>query len=74
MQDILRHIPKTDKLLNALRDALGSNFNSNLAKNLLTEFLSDYRKDLLQGGKILDLDSCVQQVTKQYHGLTQKSL
>lgn len=74
MQEILRHIPKTDKLLNALKDALGSNFNPSLAKNLLTEFLRDYRKDLLQGGKVLDLESCVQQVAKQYRILTQKSL
>lgn len=74
MQEILRHIPKTDKLFNALKGALGSDFNSSLAKNILKEFLKDYRQNLLQGGKVLDLESCVQEALKQYRALTQKSL
>ncbi|WP_273212950.1 L-seryl-tRNA(Sec) selenium transferase [Helicobacter rodentium] len=74
MQNILRHIPKTDKLLKALQRELESNFNLNLAKKLILEFLENYRQDLLQGGEILEFQACVQCIIKQYHSLTQKSL
>lgn len=74
MQNILRHIPKTDKLLKALQCELEGNLNLNLAKKLILEFLENYRQDLLQGGEILEFQACVQCIIKQYHSLTQKSL
>ncbi|WP_297812005.1 L-seryl-tRNA(Sec) selenium transferase [uncultured Helicobacter sp.] len=74
MQNILQHIPKADKLLNALQNELNGNLNFNLAKILITEFLQNYRQDLLQGSEILGFETCVQRIVQVYHKRTQKSL
>ena len=70
---ILKHIPKTDKLLNALKAHL-QGANLQLLKRLALEFLEDYRESLLNGGEILSIESCVENVTKSYQEATQKSL
>ncbi|TLD87272.1 L-seryl-tRNA(Sec) selenium transferase [Helicobacter sp. MIT 05-5294] len=74
MQNILRHIPKADKLLNSLKSEISSGLNLALAKRLIAEFLEGYRQDLLQGGEILDLATCAQTIAKEYYKITQKSL
>ncbi|MDE5603050.1 MAG: L-seryl-tRNA(Sec) selenium transferase [Helicobacter sp.] len=71
MKEILKQIPKTDKLLNA--KAL-SEYNPNFLKPLIQRFLKNYRESLLQGGDILSFESCVKHISKQYLDLSKKSL
>lgn len=71
MENILRQIPKTDKLLNA--QAL-SGCNGVLLKKIITEFLEDYRKSLLEGGAVMEFEECVGRIKEAYLKRTQKSL
>ncbi|WP_104721750.1 L-seryl-tRNA(Sec) selenium transferase [Helicobacter mesocricetorum] len=71
MKEILKQIPKTDKLLNA--KAL-SGYNPNFLKPLIQRFLKNYRESLLKGGEVLSFESCVEQISKEYWHLSQKSL
>ena len=71
MENILRHIPKTDKLLKA--KAL-EECNGVLLKKIVVEFLAIYRNDLLNGGAIMEFEKCVECIKEIYHKRTNKSL
>ncbi|MCL9821398.1 L-seryl-tRNA(Sec) selenium transferase [Helicobacter sp. 14348-15] len=71
MENILRHIPKTDKLLKA--KAL-EECNGVLLKKIVVEFLAIYRNDLLNGGAIMEFEKCVERIKEIYHKRTNKSL
>ena len=71
MNDILRHIPKTDKLLYA-KEFCG--FNVDLLKVIIVDFLESYRKTLLGGGEVIEIDECINRIREIYLNATQKSL
>lgn len=71
MENLLKQIPKTDKLLNT--KALSA-YNPIVLKPLIQKFLKDYRKNLLKGGEILSFESCVEYIAKEYLHLSKKSL
>ncbi|MBX7490477.1 L-seryl-tRNA(Sec) selenium transferase [Helicobacter turcicus] len=73
LQDSLQHIPKTDKLLNALNAELKM-VNPSLLKRITLEFLDAYRQELLEGGVLLDFSTCVKRIVATYQNATQKSL
>lgn len=70
MQNILQHIPKTDKLLQAIY-AQNSDLNYPLVKSLVADFLISYKERLLSGGARLEIESCAKEVIKSYQNLTQ---
>ncbi len=69
MENVLRHIPKTDKLLKAFNGC-----NGILLKRIITEFLEAYRKSLLEGGAVMEFEKCVERIKEDYFKRTQKSL
>ena len=71
MENLLKQIPKTDKLLNT--KALSA-YNPIVLKPLIQKFLKDYHKNLLKGGEILSFESCVEYIAKEYLHLSKKSL
>ena len=71
MENILRQIPKVDKLLN--HESLRT-YNVSFLKPIVDEFLQDYRQKLLAGGEILDFECCVQQIVQRYLQSSKKTL
>lgn len=69
----LQHIPKTDKLLNALQKQLNLT-NTKILKRLILEFLDTYRQSLKEGAEPLDFQTCLNALIALYHQTTQKSL
>ncbi len=77
MQELLKQIPKTDKLLAKLTQMLGHKADQTLLKRLVLEFLNTYRKNLLESNEnkeILSLELCAKKILQNYENLTQKSL
>lgn len=73
MQNILRHIPKADKLLDALKCEI-PHLNLPLAKQLIGEMLEDYRQYLLRGGEVTKFNILVEILVIYYKKYTHKSL
>lgn len=77
MQNILKHIPKVDKLLALSQEALirvEISPNIVLLKQIIREFLEEYRNMLLKTQEILTLQRCVEKICENYKNCTQKSL
>lgn len=71
MQEILRLIPKVDKLLTH-KDL--NHFNTSLLKKTIHEFLESYKQELLATQKAKSLEECVKCIQKIMQNKLQKSL
>ncbi|MDD6055948.1 MAG: L-seryl-tRNA(Sec) selenium transferase [Helicobacter sp.] len=79
MQEILRQIPKVDKLINAVASELktqGVEANLSVLKKIATAFLDKYRKNLIENEfeAIKQFSECVESLKMQYLNKSQKSL